>query len=75
MKLNLIDGIGGQDEAIAWLETQRKIKAGLEVDEIKEEPQFNSLFDQLGSYANQKMFGKASVKLDGLVSIWHPSPM
>jgi protease-4 len=73
LKLNLIDGIGGQDEALAWLEKERKIKAGLEIQEIKEEPKFDSLFEQLGSYANQKIFGNALVRLDGLVSIWHPS--
>ena len=73
LKLNLIDGIGGQDEALAWLETQKKVPADLELREIKEEPPFASIFEQLGSYANQKIFGRSQSRLDGLVSIWHPS--
>lgn len=73
VKVNLIDGIGGQDEALDWLEKYREINAKLEVEEIKEEPQFDSIWDRLSSYANQKIFGRASVKLDGLVSIWHPA--
>lgn len=75
VKLNLIDAVGGQDEAIAWLVSKRNVKAGLAVQEIKEEPEFNSLFEQLGSYAQQKILGKTLVKLDGLVSIWHPSAL
>ena len=73
LKLNLIDGIGGQDEALAWLKTTRKIPPNLELHEIKEEKQFESLLDQFTSYANQKILGRAEVQLDGLLSIWHPS--
>jgi protease-4 len=73
LKLNLIDGLGGQDEALAWLENTHKIPADLELHEIKEEREFESLIEQLGSYANQKIFGRSEVQLDGLLSIWHPS--
>lgn len=72
-KLKLIDGIGGQDEALNWLYEKRKISSKLEVREIKEEPPIDSLLDKLGSYANQKIWGRTQSRLDGLVSIWHPS--
>jgi len=75
LKLNLIDGIGGQEEAVDWLVKKRTIPADLEVSEFKEEPEFESVFDTLGSYANQKIFGKTSVALDGVLSIWHPPGM
>ncbi len=73
--LKLIDAIGGQDEAIDWLAKTRHINPKLEVDEVKPEPQFDSLLDKLGGYTGIKIFGKSTVGLDGLVSIWHPSLM
>jgi protease-4 len=72
-KLKLIDGIGGQDEAIEWLAKNRKINPKLEVREIESDPEFDSVFKKLGFMAQAKLFGNSTVGLDGLVSIWHPS--
>jgi protease-4 len=73
VKLDLIDGIGGQEEAIAWLVANRKINPKLQVREIEADPEIDSLFKKLGGYAGAKIFGKSTVGLDGLVSIWqHP---
>lgn len=72
-KLNLIDGLGGQDEAVAWLVKEKKIDAGLKVREIKAEPEMDSLLKKLAGSLGVNIFGKSMVGLDGLVSIWHPS--
>ena len=73
MKLNLIDGLGGQEDAVAWLVNNKKIGANLKVREIKAEPELNSIFKKLGGMLGGNIFGKSMVGLDGLVSIWHPS--
>ena len=72
-KLNLIDGIGGNDEALAWLEQNHKVSAKLELREVKPESAESGLLGKLGEYANVKLFGKSTIGLDGLVSVWHPS--
>ncbi len=72
-KLNLIDGLGGQDEARAWLVKNRKINAELKIREIEAEPKIDSLFKKLAGMLGVNIFGKSMVGLDGLVSIWHPS--
>ncbi|MES2983613.1 MAG: signal peptide peptidase SppA [Pseudomonadota bacterium] len=73
VKLKLIDGIGGDDEALAWLAENRKINPKLELREITPDPEINSLLGKLGQYSGIKIFDKSAVGLDGLVSIWHPS--
>jgi len=73
VKLKLIDGLGGQDEAVAWLVKSKKISADLKVREIKAEPEIDSLFKKLAGMVGANIFGKSMVGLDGLVSIWHPS--
>lgn len=75
VKLNLIDGIGGNDEVLAWLAKNRQINPKLEIKEIKPDPKVDSLFEQLGQYTGIKIFNRSAIGLDGLVSIWHPSGM
>ena len=72
-ELNLIDGIGGDEEALDWLAKNRKIDPKLDLKEIKPEPKVDSLFEQLGQYTGIKLFNRSAIGLDGLMSIWHPS--
>ena len=72
-QLNLIDGIGGDKEALAWLAQTHKINPDLDIREVKPEDKDESMFDKLTQYAPVKLFGRASIGLDGLVSLWHPS--
>jgi protease IV len=67
----LIDGIGGEEEALNWLVTEKKIKQGLEIKdiEISEEKGF---LTQISNSIAGKFFQTRSVGLDGLVAIWHP---
>jgi protease-4 len=84
--LKLADSIGGEDEAVAWLRATRNIDKSLKVVDWK--PQSSSslgFFSSVGAAAaslfNHTSLGQmlaadrnlASLGLDGLVSVWHPS--
>lgn len=73
LKLKLIDEIGGVDEARGWLERQHKIGKSIKLHEVKEKPQLDSIWDELGQVTGINLFNRRLVGLDGLVSIWHPS--
>ena len=72
----LIDGIGGEDEALKWLKAERGVddklpveNAALDSSETKL-PFLNRLF---GAWlAGGKMLLSERLTLDGLVSVWHP---
>ena len=87
-KHKLIDAIGGEDTAIAWLEKERKVKADLPVKDWKPKREGRlSLLQSIalliggitgGSFETFKEYlpesqGIARLGLDGLVSLWHPS--
>jgi len=67
----LIDGLGGEDEAMKWLVDEKHIQAGLDIKDVKVD-QGNSLLEQLTQSTAGKFFQRSSVTLDGLVAIWHP---
>jgi protease-4 len=84
----LIDQIGGEKQAVRWLEEERQIPAGLQIVEWKAED--SGGFGWLGSAARilsaltgistsgikaalAPLYSLRSVQLDGLVSLWHPS--
>lgn len=70
---NLVDAIGGENEAIVWLETERGLPPGLPVREVKVREE-----DELLSGAVAALTGKTKLierlTLDGLVSLWHFDP-
>jgi protease-4 len=73
-QLDLIDGLGGKDEALAWLAAQRKVNPKLELKEMDAKPKYESLFSRLSQWTGIKIFNNSSVGLDGLISIWqHPA--
>lgn len=71
VKLKLIDAIGGEQEALAWLEETKKIPADLPIRDMEETPEEDD-FTKLFSSMAQKIMPKALSGLDGLVAIWHP---
>jgi protease-4 len=88
-KVNLlVDELGGEDTAIAWLETEKKLDSGLEVMEWEksELTDFSLIGMTVGWLAraaglegvasmlrlSQKALGAERLNLDGLVSLWHP---
>lgn len=73
MPLGLIDGLGGMDEAVKWLETEKKLPKDMEIREMEVKPEFDSLFSALSQWTGIEIFGQSTLALDGLVSMWqHP---
>ncbi len=87
-ELNLIDEIGGEATAIAWLEKERGVTSGLDVVDWKPAESGSwggtgALSEALtgifgsGGAALAKLLSRdrlvSTLGLDGLVSVWHPS--
>jgi len=78
LEARLIDAIGGEAEAISWLEAEREVPADLSVVTYYPRPQegFAGLGRWLGQSAAEAVragVGEA-MSLDGLVSLWHAPP-
>jgi protease-4 len=83
--LKLVDQIGDERDAKSWLSKERNVPAGLKVVDWKPEQEssglFAWLFQSLAAFAGisaDKIAGllgqvTATLKLDGLVSVWHPA--
>jgi protease-4 len=85
VELKLVDEIGDEKDAKRWLQKERAVAPGLSVVEWKPKAEtggvlswlFGSIASGLGiSAANfASLFGQVSegLRLDGLVSLWHPA--
>lgn len=86
LQLKLVDEIGGEDKAVEWLQEAHNVDKSLKV--IDWEPQTEASFGLLSSVGAlvKGLFGQiplgqlvmgdpniATLGLDGLVSVWHPS--
>lgn len=70
-EVGLIDAIGGEKEAIAWLESEHGIDPDIPMVDVEiEYPE--RLIDQLVSTVIGKPYLTERLRLDGLVSLWHP---
>ncbi|MGE0855762.1 MAG: S49 family peptidase, partial [Hyphomicrobiaceae bacterium] len=84
----LVDEIGGEEVAVRWLEDKRGVEKDLKIVDWKPaDPRRFSLLGLTRSFAGdvaQGMIagagealanhgGSAAMRLDGLVSVWHPS--
>ena len=68
----LIDAIGGEAEAKAWLNQERNIDLGLRVRDVKPARKIDRWLDFLDALDRKTMFSER-LTLDGLVSVWHPA--
>ena len=78
----LVDGLGGEDEAIDWLNAEHKIDKEMKVVDWQPAPApgtgglglfgINTLARWLGFSAAVDAFEAHTVKLDGLLVLWHP---
>ena len=86
VQLKLADAIGGEEEAVEWLRTERKIDKDLKVVDWKvQTPGSLGLFSSIGeaaaSFFNNTTLGQmlardpslSGLGLDGFISVWHPS--
>jgi protease-4 len=70
--LGLVDEIGGQDEAVAWLQREKKIDKDLKIKDIDPKDSLD-WSDLLGSAFGWRRDITARLALDGLISLWHPA--
>ena len=86
--LKLVDEIGNEQTAVAWLEKEKQVPAGTRVRDYSLEPQFNELsFLHVAAWTFQAVglsgiaqrieeWGGAQaverLNLDGLLALWHP---
>ncbi|MDO8875506.1 MAG: signal peptide peptidase SppA [Pseudolabrys sp.] len=90
MPLRLVDAIGNEKTAIAWLEKEKKVPANTPVRDFSLEPRFSELsFLHVAAWGFQAVGLPALARgvedwgglqaierlnLDGLLALWHPSP-
>ena len=85
VELKLADQIGDEETAMSWLRTERDVPAGLNVVDWKPKAESGGLFGWLirsmadaigistGTIAGLVGQAMSTLKLDGLVSVWHPN--
>lgn len=71
MKNGLVDGIGGEKEAVEWLAANKGIDGKLPVRALRIRREGRDWLDEISSLAQKTVFSER-LKLDGLVSVWHP---
>ena len=86
VQLKLADSIGGEEEAVEWLRTERKVDKSLKVVDWKVQAAgslglFSSIGEAAASFFNNTTLGQmlardpslSGLGLDGFISVWHPS--
>jgi protease-4 len=72
LRNGLIDQIGDERAAIAWLESEQGIPKGLSIRKIKKSRDVYKLIERLDGLARKTILSER-LTLDGLISVWHPS--
>ncbi len=70
LEANLVDLIGGESEAVAWLETEKGIAEGLPIRDVGGGGGLAKLLDRAAALGERTIFSER-LTLDGLVSVWH----
>ena len=70
VEAGLVDAIGGEDEARAWLARARGVPATLPADDVAPRDE-GGLFGLLGA-ALERFPPVRRLALDGLIAVWHP---
>jgi len=68
----LVDAIGGEEEALSWLVKNKNIDKALAVKDVALKKEGISWLDGLSESVIEKVLPESMVRLDGLISIWHP---
>lgn len=72
LPLNLIDAIGSETEARAWLESEGTIAAGLPIVDVPEQ-QDDAILQQILKRLGSSAFFGSHPTVDGPWAIWHPN--
>ena len=75
LETKLIDELGGEDEAKAWLVKNKGLSSHIDIEDVKVESEDQSLFEQLTQLANGKFGSSMLQRLDGLNAIWQPNSL
>lgn len=67
----LVDAIGGEEEAVSWLETTKHIAEGLEIKDVTP-VKAGGLLGRLAESTSRIFFQNSRLTLDGVRAIWHP---
>ena len=68
----MVDAVGGEAEALKWLETVRDIDGGLPVRDIEEDDDIGlGILDLMSALSRKTLFSER-LRLDGLLSVWQP---
>lgn len=74
LKLGLIDKIGGEAEALQWLQKEKNIDASLNIRDVKLVDDEETLLQKLTSWSGLHFLSQnMRNRLDGLLLIWQPS--
>lgn len=68
----LIDEIGGERDALDWLNREYKIDRNIRVRDVRIDRGFQEWFGYMDQLAQKIVFSER-LTLDGLISVWHPS--
>jgi protease IV len=68
----LIDAIGGENEALAWLEETKNINRQLPLKDVKIRRDDSFVGKTLDRFFGKTLFSER-LRLDGLISLWHPN--
>lgn len=68
----LVDALGGEREARAWLERTHGIPESLPVRDVKLRGTGEEIQELLGGLVGKVLFSER-LTLDGVISVWHPS--
>jgi len=71
LEVRLIDELGGEEEALAWLSTARGISRDLPVRTVRFGDQVEGWAD-FGARMFRKVVAAERLNLDGLMSVWQP---
>jgi protease IV len=77
VEYNLIDGLGGEREALVWLQENHKISDKMRIRTLKPNRPRRNVFDTLGTLAGKAMetAENLTLTLDGLVLVWQPNSL
>jgi protease-4 len=71
LALKLVDEIGGEDEARAWLESSKGVPVTLPISDVRIEKENKDLLGLVGGSIGKALFSER-LTLDGLLVLWHP---
>ena len=71
LSAKLIDALGGEDEARAWLSSEKGLSPELPVRDVGDRRGIEKIINRAAALGEKTIFSER-LTLDGLVAVWHP---